>query len=684
VTGEVQARAEQLDRASARIADALASLQQPEDLGRAGTLIEEALGLNPALERAWIARGLLHARRGLGAPLADKSAHATAALADLLRAHLVAGGQPLPGVWVEPTAGPVGTGSGSPIALWTLTDLLLLLPGREEEAQAALTALHALPDGFDLARLKPMPIYDWRNEPRRAPEDIAYTPELARARPNRDAVIRQLVRGPITTLNPLRANEYAPLVAELLFESLFVFDSSLSCMPNPHLIAVNGCRQAEDKLTWTVTLREGLRWHDGESITSRDLVFSWECVRDSRPDIADAVADGPLRVHFKLCKAMTEQQARDAMRFYVVPRHLAGDDNSEESLLRLFMAMEQHPIGSGPFLFKDRDGSERVELVRWDEYEPRPLYAGMVFEYVRDPLRRAQELARGAAHAAELSAVDFRWLINGTSFDVFKLGDERKLEYDYICWNFNDNPFFADPRVRQAMTHALDLEALRDLLSGGLFVPCYGPFPREAWMGNPTIELLQYKPDEANRLLSLAGWEVDPAGGARRRGQERFAFSLLTPEDGFSRAVGLLVQRQLAQVGVAVTVDPQPFAGAYKIRRDTRKFAGMLSSVRSIGHPAGAKDHFTPEGKRNYGSYRSDSAVNLFDEARAAADGEEERRKYRELHARIYEDQPYTFLWQKRALWAFNKRVRGVKSSPLGPVGFYPGQRGWWVLSESD
>ncbi|MEE9296832.1 MAG: hypothetical protein V3W34_17955 [Phycisphaerae bacterium] len=58
--------------------------------------------------------------------------------------------------------------------------------------------------------------------------------------------------------------------------------------------------------------------------------------------------------------------------------------------------------------------------------------------------------------------------------------------------------------------------------------------------------------------------------------------------------------------------------------------------------------------------------------------------EFRQIQKLIYDDRPYTFLWHRPIMWAFNSRIRGVEFSPLGVTGFHPGPRAWWVPKETD
>lgn len=679
ITAEAADRERRLREANAWLDAGLALLDRPAERARAARLIQDAVQQAPELERSWIARGLLRVRDGLAAELDHKAAHADAAIADFLQAHVAAGGAVPADMAVKPSGGPAGAGRGSPAALWMMGELLTL----DDRAADAEPVFRALDDALRAAESDAAPVVT-RSALAPASDD-PLRPRTAidetRGPAAEPFILRQLLRGEIQTLNPLRTSDYDRYIADLLFERLFCINAELRCVWNPNVLAGGpgeGYEQNPDERTWRVRLQRGLRWHDGEPFTAHDVAYTCAILR---PDgIASATAEDDDTVRFTMREALAPERARYAMSFYIVPRHIA-----EQAPVGQLSALDENPIGSGPFRVKRREGARLVELARWEDYPgPKPRLAGIVFEHLDGADERAAALAAGRAHVAELSSAEYRWFVHGRSFDgrVYKISEPTIGEYDFLCWNFAGNPFFRDLRVRRAMTLAIDLEMLRTVLTGALYSACSGPFVPGTWMADERDPLLPYDPKGAATLLDEAGWRLSAAGGLRVRAGQPFEFTLLAPDDAIGRGVGILVRQQLAAIGVRVELDLQPWNGDYKARLRQGRFDAALSGVRSVGHPAGATAHFLKGGSRNDGGYDNADIADRFAAAGCETDEAEEIRRYQNLRRDIYEDQPYTFLWQKRPLWAFNARVRGVTVSRIGPVGFQPGPRAWWVLAE--
>ena len=88
--------------------------------------------------------------------------------------------------------------------------------------------------------------------------------------------------------------------------------------------------------------------------------------------------------------------------------------------------------------------------------------------------------------------------------------------FGYIGWNMDgSNPFFADKKVRYAMTHAFNTRRVLDKVWYNLATPCTGIYHQDSWMANPEVKPLDYDLAKAASLLDEAGWKVDPKDGWR-------------------------------------------------------------------------------------------------------------------------------------------------------------------------
>jgi peptide/nickel transport system substrate-binding protein len=275
--------------------------------------------------------------------------------------------------------------------------------------------------------------------------------------------------------------------------------------------------------------------------------------------------------------------------------------------------------------------------------------------------------------------------------EVGVLGYKSKWSFNYIAWNMDgSNPFFADRRVRRAMSYAIDYDRIRQQVYHGLYAQSLGVFHPDSPAGNPNIEPYTFHLDRAQALLDDAGWhrdaedgwrykEVPTDGGVERR---RFSFSLLVPTASSSGPnFAAIYQEDLARIGVEMTPRMIEWSAFLEMIRK-HDFEAQLSSFGTAVDPDYAWNVFHSESSehgRNYMSYANPDVDRLFAAGRAEFDNDRRMTIYRELAKTLYDDAAVTCIVDVPTLWAFNKRLRGVTFSPRGPNLFSPGVLNWWV-----
>lgn len=307
----------------------------------------------------------------------------------------------------------------------------------------------------------------------------------------------------------------------------------------------------EENATVTVTIRDGVKWHDGEPLTADDYLFAHEVV--GHPDYsgirygedftnivgmeeyhageADTISgitvseDGlSATIQYKEFNP-TMKQAGGGVWGYAMPRHHLGDIPVGE--LESHENIRQNPIGFGPFKVKNSVQGESLELERFDDYfAGTPKLDGITLERV--PVSGVIE---------SLNAGEFDWVdtMPIDQYDSFRDGIPGYTtigypgqSYDYIGfkmgeWNaeegvveYNPDAKMADKNLRQAMGYALDIDRVAEEFYSGLrtranshIIPNFSQFHKDDLEGYP------YDPDRANQLLDEAGY-VDTDGDGLR------------------------------------------------------------------------------------------------------------------------------------------------------------------------
>lgn len=524
-----------------------------------------------------------------------------------------------------------------------------------------------------------------------------------RARVDEEATLHRRIRAEPSSLNPiLMFNAVDAEFDYLLWDRLFVLDAGLNWQVNSAMVEAH--EESADHLSALVTLRAGLRWHDGAPLTAEDVAFSWQRIMDDRvlcrkartgPDqLAGVVATGPRTVRYTFKQPLPTN--RWNMDFPILPRHLyeplaavdptlAGSEAATE--------LNRRPIGNGPYRFVEWVGGQRIVVERWDDYPgSAPALRRIVFHVIPDNQAALLAFETGQIDETPLTPQQFARETDGERFA--RVGVKARgpgwTTY-YIGWNVRgDVAFLADLRVRQGLSRAVNIALINERVFHGLFTEATGVFHPDSWVGDAGIVPAGYDPGEAAKLLDAAGWRRNPEDGWRYQtmategaaGQAvRAGFTLNLPQGSQTApAIADIYQQDLRKLGVEMRVQVLEWA-VFNERNLRGEFEAYLSAWTAGPDPDDAWNLFHSTARdsgRNYPGYASAEADALLAGGRTTFDELERREIYRRLARRVHEDAPYTFLVTAPTLWAFNNRLHGIRISPRGPVLFHPGVCGWW------
>ncbi len=286
---------------------------------------------------------------------------------------------------------------------------------------------------------------------------------------NPNVIVVAVTSGP-NSLDPRYGlDDSSQKIHQLIFDGLLRIDDGLR-FTTEGALAEN--LSQPDPTTYVIALRKGVRFHDGHELTAADVVHTFRTILDpaSRSPHRGAFrglqsvdARDPYTVVFTLSEPFSSFPIN-----LVIPQIVpagAGPD------------LANHPIGTGPYRFVRQTPDDFIELTRFDGYwSGDSANEGVVLRIVPDEVMRGLELRKGT--------IDL--VINDVSPDILhELRGEDQLQtttapgvdYQYIGINLSD-PALSDVRVRRALTHAIDRQAIVDYLRRGLATPADGLIPR--------------------------------------------------------------------------------------------------------------------------------------------------------------------------------------------------------------
>jgi peptide/nickel transport system substrate-binding protein len=476
--------------------------------------------------------------------------------------------------------------------------------------------------------------------------------------PDPNALVMIIESSP-TNLDPrIGIDAQSERIDALIFDDLLDRDEHLNVTP-----ALAERWDIPDPLTYIFHIRHGVKFHDGSSLTSRDVKWTFDSllqgkIRSTKAavyrfvDHIDAPDTDTVVFHFKEPSSTFLWNVSDGA-IGIVP-YGSGDE------------VTHHPIGSGPFKFVSAETDKEVILERngayWGET---PHLARVRFAVVPDATTEALELRKGSADLAINSPMppDTVYALERDPSLIVQHGLGTRLAY--LTFNLRD-PILKNVRVRQAIAYALDRRPMIEYLWRGQAQPARSVLPPQSWAYNEDGARYDYDPGKARRLLDAAGYPA--VNGVR------FHVTMKTSTDENTRLMVAVMQQQLRDVGIALDIRSFEFATFFS---DVTHGAFQLYGLRWIGgnedpdifEYAFHSSEFPPNGA-NRGFYSNARLDALIDQARRETDQNVRKRLYAEVQEILARDVPYINLWYYDNVLVHTRRVRNVTLNPSGNYDF--------------
>ena len=319
---------------------------------------------------------------------------------------------------------------------------------------------------------------------------------------------------PTTLTSAITSAGPSQMVSGKIFDGLLTYDLTLT--PQPQL--ATAWSVSKDGLTLTFKLRPGVRWHDGKLFTSADVAFSllkvWRVYhsrgRGTFANVVSVESPDPLTSIWRLSKpAPYILSALASAESQVLPAHLY----QQGEVLR--NPANNAPIGTGPFRFVSWTRGSNLVLERNPHYwQPeQPYLDRLIFRFLPDPASMAAALETGTIQLATAAApADVVRLRRNPALVV----DTRPTGFSSTITSFEfnlDRPALRDPRVRQAIAHAIDRDFLVKNVWFGDAVAATSPIPETLPAFFATgLPSYAYDPARAIALLDAAGLKPDAKG----------------------------------------------------------------------------------------------------------------------------------------------------------------------------
>lgn len=517
--------------------------------------------------------------------------------------------------------------------------------------------------------------------------------------PSRGGSLTEGVLSPARFVNPLIPMSQADSdVAALVYSGL------MRSLPDGSLVPdlAESYIVSDDGISYTFTLREDASFHDGEPLTSADILFTvqraqnpdiksthradWEGVSISTPDERTVI--------FKLPRAYAPFIHNTTMG--ILPKHLWDSVTAEEFP---FSPLNTHPIGSGPFMIAKIQTSSTGSVTRYD-LKPfgdfalgKPYLSRITFKFYPNEEDLIRAFDRGDVDAvAGISASQ----ISSLTRDDINVRTVALPRIFGVFFNQGRSPSLANTAVRKALDQAIDKDRLVRMILSGYGVAIDSPTPPHIFsLANSApparaVASTAYTDEsisEARDTLERGGWTYNAESNSwSNSGGQQISFTLATADTPELKATADAIAAAWNQLGVMVQVQVFPISELNTSVIRPREYDAILFGeivgreldVFAFWHSSQRNDPGL-----NLALYTNSRADTLLSQARAATSTEEREQLYEEFSGLVEDDAPAVFLYSPEFIYAVPAKLGGVNLGLLtSPAERFLSAHTWYTDTE--
>lgn len=480
------------------------------------------------------------------------------------------------------------------------------------------------------------------------------------------------------TFNPLKPFAGGEqLVMSLLYDNLVTTDPDAEYIPR----LAESWTVSDDATSYTFTLRQGLKWSDGEPFTAADVVFSYNLY--AAPDIASAqssrlagvvgydelqsgaaselagvtaVDDHTVQIELSEPNAGFLSLIGYGPVFFILPEHVLGDVPADEIMDDPFFT--DPSAGMGPYVLDEFRADQELALSANPEYRTEVGIDRLFLKLVTSDVATSQ-LSTGEIDLVQVSPSDLGTVeaIGGVQVSTAPSPGFTRMAVN------QEKPQFADPRVRQAILTAIDREGIIEGILAGQAAALNSTILTE-WALPEDLDAYEYDPERASQLLAEAGWDpATPVSITWVPGQRDRDLMVNVIVENL-KAVG--IQASAAQVdsaGQSAALDAKSF--------DLLLFGGGVYSMDpASSFPILSCDSRFPAGS-NLSLFCDEQLDALMTEGAATSEQSARATAYQEAARLDNAAVPYIWLNRPDTIWAASERLKGFVPNGDATNGFW-------------
>ncbi len=499
------------------------------------------------------------------------------------------------------------------------------------------------------------------------------------AQPATGGIYTEALIGSLSRLNPLidQNNPADRDIDRLIFSSLIKFDAG--GIPIPDLADPWGVSQ--DGKIYNFPIRSDAFWHDGQPVTTDDVIFTLGLIKSGASlfpqDVRDMWEKVQInRLNDKMIQFVLPESFApflDYLTFGMLPKHLLETTAPDQIAASPFNLA---PIGTGPYRFErliiENGQVLGVELRAFDKYYgKKPYIEQVVFRYYPTSVAGLDAYHQGEVLGiSEITPDVLPQSLADVNLSVYT---GRLPELSLVMLNLNNPevPFFQDANLRRALLMALNRQMIVNKILQGQAILADGPLFPNSWAYYDNIEHVDFLPEDAIALLKNNGYKIPASGDDVRvdKDGKPLEFTLIHPDDSLHTVVAQLIQKNWAAAGVKVTLEALPYDSLFNDRLTPRKYQAALVDLNLARSPDPDPYPFWHQsemtGGQNYAQWDNRAASEYIEQARINPDVTVRTRLYRNFQVIFARELPALPLYFPVYTYGVDRQVFAVQMPAL-------------------
>ncbi len=468
-------------------------------------------------------------------------------------------------------------------------------------------------------------------------------------------------------------------INRLIFSGLIRFDSH--GLPQPDLAESWGT--SSDGTLYNFSIRPSAVWHDGQPVTTDDVIFTIELIKSAGSLFPQDIKDLWSQIEVKRFDDKTLQfrlpepfaPFLDYATFGVLPKHLLESVPADQLASAEF---NLKPVGSGPYKFDELMTSggqiSGVSLkVNENYYLPRSYIEQIVFRFYPNSATAFDAYQQGEVLGISQLTVDV--LESALMEPTLSVHTSRLPQMGLVFLNLN-NPgvsFLQNEKIRRALMLGVNRELIVSRIMHGQAIIADGPILPGSWAYYDEIEHFDYDPDAAAVLLKDEGFVIPAGGGDVRAKDGQFlAFSMVHPDDAVHTQIAQSIQADWALIGVKIDLQSVPYDSLVNDFLASRNYQAALADLNTMRTPDPDPYLFWHQsestGGQNYSQWDNRTASEYLETARIEADFDSRARLYRNFQVVFAKEMPSLPLYYPVYSYGVDAQVQGVQVAPMYDV----------------